>query len=330
MAESTSASLTMNTINDPQRAQWNVAAEQPCDENPEPRLVQGMRLQPVTLDKAVSPLLPKPTAPFARSERKRAHTNAVYYSECFLRGIEPLLADTAAAQAQKTFDKWWIKSTANNNGKGKQLNHKRGRGDGDSDGREKKYVRQAPSHSDQASISSGPNVVSVASSQMESINRSQYPDPMVTLPPVIATVSTTMCSKSRIETVKMNLIQELRTSGGNVDTPQAQQCLEILQTYYARGGIPKVDPSALAGNWLTISKPTYSELKGKTEQGESRYTLGRISFDMFKPTGLECSVQASFNHVRQIDPKNPGRTLHVPRKLMKDVNSGSCRLYSYE
>ncbi|KAL3904992.1 MAG: hypothetical protein SGILL_009857 [Bacillariaceae sp.] len=159
---------------------------------------------------------------------------------------------------------------------------------------------------------------------MDSTERSPFN--AAALPPVISTVSTTMCSKSRIEAVKMKLIDDLRMSGGNVDTPEAQQCLEILQTYYAKGGIAKVDPNSLNGNWLTISKPTYSELKGKTEKGESRYTLGRVSFDMFKPTGLECSVQASFNQVQPIDPKNPGRSLHVPRKLMKDVNAGDCRL----
>ena len=69
-------------------------------------------VQPLTLDAAVSPLLSRPTAPFDRTERKRAHTSAVYYSECFLRGIEPVIADTAALEAQGKYEKWWVKSTA--------------------------------------------------------------------------------------------------------------------------------------------------------------------------------------------------------------------------
>jgi hypothetical protein len=148
------------------------------------------------------------------------------------------------------------------------------------------------------------------------------------VPPQISTLS--MGSKGHIEAVKIRLIDDLRTSGGNVDTSEAKLCLEILQTYYARGGLPKVHPGALVGNWLTISKPNYSEMKGKTALGDNLYTLGRISFDMFKPTNLVCSVQASFNNVQPIDPKNPGRPLHVPRKLMHEICKGSCRLHSYE
>ena len=52
------------------------------------------------MDKAAAPLLSRPVAPFCRTERKRAHTAAVYYSECFLRGIEPTVADKAAEAAE--------------------------------------------------------------------------------------------------------------------------------------------------------------------------------------------------------------------------------------
>ena len=71
-------------------------------------------MQQLTLDSAVSPLLPRATAPFDKTERKRAHTSAVYYSECFLRGIKPLDADSAAKDAQEQYDKWWIDRTARN------------------------------------------------------------------------------------------------------------------------------------------------------------------------------------------------------------------------
>lgn len=306
--------------------------ENPSHQHQEPRLIRGMKLQRVSLDKAVSPLLPKPTAPFARSERKRAHTNAVYYSECFLRGIEPLVADTAAVQAQEAFDKWWIKSTACNNYDGKndkKDSHKRNRADGDEES-QRKSVRPHI-QSDSMSLSSGPNVVSVTSSQMDYRQKDHniHDNDTALFPPMenISTLSTTMTSK-HIEGVKMQLIDNLRKSGGMVDTAEAQQAIDILRTYYSRGGIQKIDPKSLIGNWLTISKPTYSELRG-TKNGQSVYTLGRISFDLFKPTGLECSIQASFNHVRPIDPKNPGRALHVPKKLMRDIRKGQA-LHSYD
>lgn len=63
-------------------------------------------LQALTLDAAVAPSIRKPTAPFAKSERKRAYTSATYYSECFVRGISPVDADTAALDAQDQYEKW--------------------------------------------------------------------------------------------------------------------------------------------------------------------------------------------------------------------------------
>ena len=84
------------------------------------------------------------------------------------------------------------------------------------------------------------------------------------------------------------------------------------------------------GTWLTLSKPTYNECKGRNEKGEYLYSLGRMSFDMFKPTNLVCSIQAVFNSVRAVDPKNPGRPLHVPRRLMKEIQRGEVLLQTYE
>jgi hypothetical protein len=319
----------------------------------------GMALQQVTLDKAVAPLLPRPTAPFDRTERKRAHTSAVYYSECFLRGIEPIVADTAAVEVQGQYDKWWIQRTAFKEtsdystprienveaAAAAAAAYKKHRREGDENHRrpgssKRKYERTvsdnasivAPSTSDLMSISSGPNVIRDTSTQFGPCKDLLASDSarLNDLPPLEQISTLSILSKSSLEVVKNRLIEDLRQSGGSVDTPEAINCLEILQTYYSRGGLNSLDPSALRGNWLTISKPTYTECKGKSKGGENLYTLGRVGFDMFKPTGLLCSVQASFNNVQPINPKNPGRPLHVPKKLMHDIRKGECRLHSYE
>ncbi|KAL3912637.1 MAG: hypothetical protein SGARI_001052, partial [Bacillariaceae sp.] len=191
------------------------------------------------------------------------------------------------------------------------------------------------------SSQSGPNVVSVASSQMDFAPGSHAtPNDAAAarFPPIVSTLPTTMTSK-HIEVVKLNLIDDLRKSGGMIDTTEAQQAIDILQTYYSRGGCKKIDPTTLVGNWLTISKPKYSELKGTTVDGQSIYTLGRISFDMFKPTNLKCSIMvsryrgnvlsASFNQVKKIDPKNHVRKIFVPKKLMRDIRKGQA-LHTYD
>jgi hypothetical protein len=324
-------------------------------------------LQQVVLDTAIAPLMSRPTAPFDRTERKKAYTSAVYYSECFLHGIEPIMADTAAEEAQGKYDKWWIGSTASRRSKGdptgdESSSHKRhsknncelivgGRRIKSRTTVETSSVQERDNYiEDEMSLASR-NVVSISSrfdlqdeaagggnvsadddesmqgTDAEGQNVGQKVPPMNQITTLLTTTT-----RSYIENAKMRMIEDLRSSGGSVETPLFLECLEILQTYYAgRNLSDRADYlSELVGNWLTLSKPTYTELKGKNEKGESLYSLGRISFDMFRPSALLCSVQASFNNVESIDPKNPGRPLHVPRKLMKDIWSGECTLQTYE
>jgi len=62
----------------------------------------------MALDSAVAPLLPSPITPFQKSERKKAHTSAMYYSECFLKGVTPTDADNAASDIEGRYNKWWV------------------------------------------------------------------------------------------------------------------------------------------------------------------------------------------------------------------------------
>lgn len=347
------------------------------------------------LDNSIAPIQTMSTlpttcaAPFDRTERKKAHTSAVYYSECFLHGIEPLMADTAAEEAQGKYDKWWIGSTASSRRRiSKSKNDREHQHDGGEEVERTSNKRQSKNPSseviggkrriksrtkvERTSSSHQENdivedeTMSLASANQVSVSSSLYAQDEQTgaveghgsvdgdesmhdgpeaadgqsrhggrdLPMhKISTLPTP--TASYIEDAKMKMIEDLRSSGGSVETPQFLECLEILQTYYAQRNISDQRSShdyvtELEGNWLTLSKPTYTEMKGKNEKGESLYSLGRISFDMFRPSGLLCSVQASFNNLQSIDPKNPGRPLHVPRKLMKDIWSGECTLQTYE
>lgn len=318
-----------------------------------------MSLQRLTFDSAVAPLLKKPTAPFDKTERKRAHTSALYYSECFLRGIQPVDADTAAMEAQGKYERWWIKSLANHpvpssssssNNETSTLNQQR------SSFQSTKNQRSPEDHHvskwrktavddddkiDEASAASA-NVVSVASGKVDSssslstcrVAKSSMNMQNATFSPhdsrdpqedddqdehgpvKISQISTlTATTKSQIDAVKDRLICDLKTSGGNVETSEFLGCLEFLEAFYrskswdGRGSCNKLSPFSLEGNWLTLSKPTYNECKGKSERGEYLYSLGRMSFDMFKPTNLVCSMQASFNHVSTEKKRREENTL---------------------
>mmetsp|Transcript_545 Transcript_545/g.1122 ORF Transcript_545/g.1122 Transcript_545/m.1122 type:complete len:453 (-) Transcript_545:627-1985(-) len=259
--------------------------------------------QRVSLDKAAAPLLGRPIAPFDRTERKRAHTSALFYSECFLHGIEPKVADTAAVKAQGVYDKWWVKSTASSRRLDSIAN--------DKSQSETQRSRNKGKHKKRAA----------EEAFLQSTNE---------LASSLAARDSSLSKKVSIEVVKQLMIEELRSSGGDVHTPDFLKYQHILENEFMQHGIKELDQISQEGNWLTISKPTFTECKGINEKGENKYSLGRISFDMFKPTGLICSFQGSFNHVQAVDPNNPGRPLHVPRVLMQDIEKGNCRLRTYD
>jgi hypothetical protein len=287
-------------------------------------------LQRLSLDAAVAPCISRPVAPFDKTERKRAHTAALYYSECFHRGIQPLDADTAAQDAQKQYDKWWVERTAkcrkrDNPSSGTKQSKRRHTSREEASAESSKLTRLSGVH---ASYD-----VDILSKQINSPKDTSDKERSILGIRLISGIHSNQ--RGDIAAAKIRLIQDLKASGGNVETPTFLRNMGILETYYTsrswdgRGSCEHT-PFSLEGNWLTISKPTYDECRGRNKKGDLVYTLGRMSFGMFRPTNLECSVQASFNTVRTIDPKYPGRPLHVPKKLMKEIHSGNILLRSYE
>lgn len=89
-------------------------------------------------------------------------------------------------------------------------------------------------------------------------------------------------------------------------------------------------PESIDGTWLTLSKPNYFGKLGHNDDGDPMYTLGRMSFDMFSPTNLICSLQGNFNQVQIVDGEERKAMLQcVPKKLREEVESGKTTLRSY-
>eukprot|EP00533_Pseudo-nitzschia_delicatissima_P004118 CAMPEP_0116079226 /NCGR_PEP_ID=MMETSP0327-20121206/1031_1 /TAXON_ID=44447 /ORGANISM="Pseudo-nitzschia delicatissima, Strain B596" /LENGTH=474 /DNA_ID=CAMNT_0003569841 /DNA_START=102 /DNA_END=1526 /DNA_ORIENTATION=+ len=305
----------------------------------------GFSFRRLSIDRAVAPLLSRPVAPFDRTERKKAYTSALFYSECFLHGIEPKVADTAAAHAQGAYDKWWVKSTASISLESTKENGSRNDDSFEKSERspKRKKQKQPLSESDRTyekteagfTISSPPIALIPGKSRDEEKDEDTYSKCIE----FIATSSQNGSLISRsplppqnidIEVVKDLLIEDLRLSGGDVKTPEYLRYQSILERYFIQNKLSKIDLDAMEGNWLTISKPTFTECTGKNEKGEDKFSLGRMSFDMFKPTGLNCSFQASFNLIQEIDPNDPGRPLYIPQKLMQEIQNGDCILRTYD
>ena len=99
--------------------------------------------------------------------------------------------------------------------------------------------------------------------------------------------------------------------------------LAILQQHYQQLQQQLQCPyQAHEGTWLTLTKPTFFGCVGENDQGDPMYTLGRMTFDMFQPSGLVCSLQGNFNAVEAVD--------QVPECLVLLVGTDPSVLRSYK
>ena len=251
----------------------------------------------------------------SRLEKKRSHAAAVYYGECCRRSIKPDVAEASKRQAEELRKKWWQSSF-------RAPTKKR---------RKQQLIDDDMNENEKVSSASSANIVSVSSMNSNFLPVRNGADSDGDNKELLSISEiNTLRSKISIQSVKDSLLEELKSNGGETSSSEFIRCCEILEAYH-RSKSWDGRGSSLPGNWLTLSKPTYSDCLGQTTKGEYLYTLGRMSFDMFKPTNLVCSIQATFNSIsRPIDPMNPHRPLHVPKKLMKDIEKGDVNLRTYE
>ena len=83
-----------------------------------------------------------------------------------------------------------------------------------------------------------------------------------------------------------------------------------------------VGPSrpGLEGHWFTLTKPTYTDCLGFNERGNPMYTLGRMSFEMFRPGNLVLSIEAVFNPIEEVVVcADENEHLLVPKTLAEEV-----------
>jgi hypothetical protein len=239
-------------------------------------------------------------------------------------------ADSAAQDAQEQYDKWWIERSAKCRKRVKTVLPA---------GVKQSKRRQISIEEISTKSSNVLSITGTPASQHAELPWEDNPQEGKTNESDIRMIKQISMfdanQRGEVAAAKVRLIQDLKASGGDVETPCFIHNMGILEAYYrsrswdGRGSC-KNTPFSLVGNWLTISKPTYDECRGRNEKGDLVYSLGRMSFGMFRPTKLECSVKASFNTVRTIDPRNPGRPLHVPKKLMNEIHSGQILLRTYE
>ena len=262
-------------------------------------MLPEFRLRPLSLDRgALAPALARPTAPFARPQKKKAFVSAIYYSECFLRNIRPIDADSAAFDAQNQYTKWWVQSKKSPSSPLRCTNI-----DEETHSNFDKRRRL-----DQDDISED-----CEETNSLHIPRSQSP----------------IMTQEQITLLKEHLIDHLQKTGGDTTAAAFRNCLQQLKSAYAHRKAANASTKAsttvnqspatlcIDGTWLTLSKPTFSECQGRNQNGEYMYTLGRMTFDMFRPNKLRCSIRAVMNNIRVMDSKHKPKSF--PRRLGQEL-----------
>jgi len=135
------------------------------------------------------------------------------------------------------------------------------------------------------------------------------------------------------KTIRSELVDALQAVQGDVSTERFTSSLEILTRFYsASGRDARVNPwcggsstiggpagaDLLEGSWLNISRPNYVECLGQNAENDFMYTLGRMSFDIFQPSNLICSVQSTHNTIKMIGEREELPAC-VPNSLKEEV-----------
>jgi PAS domain S-box-containing protein len=100
------------------------------------------------------------------------------------------------------------------------------------------------------------------------------------------------------KTCRSELVASLLSSHGDVTDNRFIKALDVLSSIYSssgRGNLPYI--SSPLGSWRSISRPSYGGCLGRNPQGDFCYPLGKMSFNMFKPGNLTCSVQHTLNNI---------------------------------
>ena len=136
-----------------------------------------------------------------------------------------------------------------------------------------------------------------------------------------------------IEVVKKTLLFALQDSKGKLeDNHLFNTAVHELESHYRMSNQDCCEggPSHLLNNiWLTMTPPSFKECLGKNKEGDEMYTLGRMSFDMFRPTNLVCSLQWAFNVISPITEQSQVPTA-IPQSLQEEVGEGNENMRVYK
>ena len=138
------------------------------------------------------------------------------------------------------------------------------------------------------------------------------------------------CNKTR-KTLEGNLINELQVRKEELDRLNCTEYHPLLFKEEEEVSSTSLttqittttnQKSRLEGQWFTLTSPTYMNCLGPNNQNNPMYTLGRMSFEMFRPSELILSIDAVFNPIMEVvgdDKDEIMNMITVPKTLQEEV-----------
>ena len=215
--------------------------------------------------------------------------SSMFYSQCALSGISSEDAENAISESRQWYHNWWRQQRFYNS-------------DSDSDENDpslpfpKKSRRKCTSNSD---------VPTEEESSVSTVEESSH-----------------LIPDDDVETLKRQVLHSLKASGGDVTNSEFLKYLSMLSELYTTvtAEEEKKDEEALcasstSGVWVTLNKPHFQECLGRdSDTGEYMYTLGRMSFDMFRKD-LKCCVKGIYNMIEDAQDDLTNENFLLPNGL---------------
>jgi hypothetical protein len=130
-----------------------------------------------------------------------------------------------------------------------------------------------------------------------------------------------------------DLLKALAVHRGNVNTIDFHTQLKVLADHYKTTKLDSrqsVRPTTIEGSWLSLCNSSYDGNLGQNDSHDHLYTLGRLSFNMFFPNNLICSLQGNFNYIYPVSSFDREALDSIPDSLRKDVKENKLTLYTYK
>mmetsp|Transcript_21964 Transcript_21964/g.45760 ORF Transcript_21964/g.45760 Transcript_21964/m.45760 type:complete len:310 (+) Transcript_21964:228-1157(+) len=141
----------------------------------------------------------------------------------------------------------------------------------------------------------------------------------------------------RVNAAKTRFKRLLLEHNGEASHPDVQTAMENLinlasqRRNHPDEWSPAQDKNLNSGRWKTVTTPPFPGKLPKQEDDDderTKFTLGRMSFGMFKPTNSICAVNHIINVVKQLELNNDVN--EEPKEGADQINSSWEQAYSFE